>query len=270
MHQCSDKVASRRESISLGFAALKKRNNITRSPHFILTLVVALSLSLPTPGQAYTVLKSVKIGGQGTLTESSSMAVQLIGGSEITGQTGNGQFVISYPQYLKVNFSANRAGFQAVIISTANKEPTANPKYTGGGSGSGLVQTSNTSKNVALHWVVQAQPVTGGYTFTSCGNEPICTSNQFFVADKSESPFPAGYASTLYDINSASGQLPGAPTAGRSVSNGEFYIYLGANFKGSPTGTYKSSTLRVELVTIHGDGSTSVHHSYQTNVTGIR
>jgi len=239
-----------------------------RSARFVIAIAVLFCLSTLSPAHAYVVLKSVSVAGEGTPSETSSMQVQLINGSELTGQTNSG--VISYAQYLRVNFSSTLSGFQAVIISTANKEASASPQYTGGGSGSGLVSQSNTAQNAALHWVVHETPVSGGYNFASCGGEPVCTSNQFFVADKSESPFPAGYASTLYDINGLSAQLPGAPTGGRSVSNGQFYIYLGANLTGMADGTYKTNRLRVELVTINGDGSHNVHHSYQAEVTGIR
>ncbi|HNV86006.1 MAG TPA: hypothetical protein PKL97_03455 [Candidatus Omnitrophota bacterium] len=203
----------------------------------------------------------------------SALSVSIMNGTAITGTYVSGSNNLSFSQYLEVKFSCGRDGYQAIIISTDNSNISANPKYTGGGSGSGLILTSNTATNAALHWVVFTDPVSGGYTFVPGSDpnaEPIKTSNQFFVADKKESPFPAGYASFVYDIDAFAGNLANAPDPGRSTVTGTIYIYLGANLKFMPAGTYKTSMLRIELVTINPDQTFVVHNRRTVTVTATR
>jgi|GEM_PF-2038662 len=236
----------------------------------ILSVWMVLMLSfcgIPSVGSG-----AIAITASGDAT-GSTLSVSIMNGTSLTGTYAAGANNLSFSQYLEVKFSCGRAGYQAIIVSTDNSNLSANPKYTGGGSGSGLVLTTNTATNAALHWVVFDTPVSGGYTFVPGADpntEPIKTSNQFFVADKKESPFPAGYASFAYDIDAFAGNLANAPDSGRNTVDGKIYIYLGANLKFMPAGTYKTNMFRVELVTINPDQSFVVHNRKTFTVTATR
>jgi hypothetical protein len=235
---------------------------------FILAAGLALALG-PAAQAGYTVLRSVKVPGEGTLNETSSLTVTIQNGTDLSGVTAGPVF--SMGPYLKVDYFSNRLGFQALVLSTENSSVGANPKYTGGGNGAGIIQTSNTTLNVPLHWVVFDQPVQGGYTFVGRSNppEPIDTSKQFFVVDKKESPFPAGYASFTFDILNFFSRLAAAPSADRTTNSGTVYIYLGANFTGTPAGTYKSNTFSLELATVSNGQITEVHQKRTFTITVV-
>ncbi len=235
---------------------------------FILAMAVLTTLALPLKEASSVVILSV--GGS---SKGGTLQVNIMNGTAIAGTYVAGKNNLSFAQYLEVKFSCAIDGYQALIISTDNSVLGANPRYTGTGSGSGLILESSPATNAALHWVVFDSPVSGGYTFvpgTDPNTEPIKTANQFFVADKKESPFPAGYASFVYDLTNYAAKLADAPTASRQTTDGTVYVYLGANLKFMPAGTYRTNRLKVELVTIKPDQSVEMHYSQTFTVTATR
>ncbi len=242
----------------------------------LLLLSFALDVSFfcfPRSEAAITVLKSVLVGDAQGTAKTSTLDVTIQNGSSITGTYVSGSNNLSFAQYLKVKYSCNLDGYQAIIISTDNSSASASPRYTGSGSGSGLVLASATATNAALHWVVFVTPVSGGYTFVPGSDpnaEPIKTSNQFFVTDKKESPYPVGYASFAFALDSYTANLADAPNVGRTTTGGIVYVYLGANLKFMPAGQYKTNSLSVELVTINPDNSYIVHQKKTFTVTATK
>lgn len=221
----------------------------------------------------YTTLAKVVVDESEGLPKKSTIEVNLMDGDLFEGTLAEGRDTISFPQHLEVKYSSTLDGYQALIISTDNSSQSASPRYTGSGSGSGLVLDSNTELNAALHWVVSDSPVEGGYQFVPGTNpdvEPINPALQFFTADKKEAPFSAGYASFIFDIDGYASKLADAPNDNRSTADGTISVYLGANLKGLPAGTYETSTLTVELVTVNPDQTFVVHHRRRFRVQAIK
>lgn len=204
-------------------------------------------------GQA--LLQASTFTAAGSVTSLGTLNVTVQGGTSLTGSGTLTTF--NFAQYLKVDYYSNLPGYQAVLIYTDNSNATANPKYTGGGDGAGLVKTTATTVNVPMHWVVFPTVQSGGYNF-----HPIDPSTEFFVVDKKRpdgSAFPAGFASFAYDIQNAFALLAAAPTPNRSSNSGTVYVYLAANFAGASSGTYKTNKLTFELDTLNNGAITTVH-----------
>ncbi len=201
-------------------------------------------------GQA--LLQASTFTAAGSITPIGTLNVTVQNGSSLTGSGTLTTF--NFAQYLKVDYYSNLPGYQAVLISTNNSSATANPKYTGGGDGAGLVKTTQTNANVPMHWVVFPTVQTGGYNF-----HPINPANEFFMTDKKSSPFPASFASFAFDIQQAFALLAAAPISGRSSNSGTVYVYLAANFAGASAGTYQTNKLTFELDTLNNGAIVTVH-----------
>jgi len=67
-------------------------------------------------------------------------------------------------------------------------------------------------------------------------------------------PYSPGYASVVFGISGQSAELSAAAgaanTSGRTVSNGKVVVFTGVNYAGGDAQAYKTSMLKVELVTI--------------------
>lgn len=212
---------------------------------------------------AVTVNQTKIFTSNATASETSSMLVTIQNGSTLGGSTTATEY--SFPQYLRVAYNVNRNGYQAIVIFTDNSATAANPKYTGGGDGAGLVKTTSTTINAPLHWVVFPTAGAGFYTFA-----PIDPSNEFFVVDKKRpdgSAFPAGFASFIFDINFGRSFLAAAPIPQRDDTDGIVFIFLGANFAGASAGTYRTNQLKIQLVTLLNGNITAVHHEQVLTAT---
>lgn len=236
------------------------------------TFCVLLALGLGLSGASSDLRAAVAIKAEGDVPVVSTVTATIKNGTEIKATYASGSTSLSFPQYLEVNFNCSRVGYQALIVSTDNSSAAANPKYTGTGSGSGLVYLSNKTQNAALHWVVFDSPVTGGYTFvpgTDPVAEPIKTANQFFIVDQKERvsnpadpfylKFPAGYASFVFGLRQLVASLANAPDPDRKTIDGKVYVYLGANVRFRSAGIYKTNTLKIQLVTINDDKTFTEH-----------
>lgn len=227
---------------------------------FSVILIAVISFGLqPLLGKllAATTIDQTKIfTSNASVPESSNMQVTIQNGASLGGTTSANEY--SFPQYLSVQYAVNRSGYQAIVIFTDNSATAANPKYTGGGDGAGLVKTTSTTINAPLHWVVFPTAGAGFYTFA-----PIDASNEFFVVDKKRpdgSAFPAGFASFIFDILFNRSFLAAAPIPQRDDTDGLVFIFLGANFTGASAGTYKTNQLKIQLVTLVNGNITAVHH----------
>lgn len=135
-----------------------------------------------------------------------------------------------------VVFDGNSDGigdFKAILIFTNNRDASANPKYIGEGSGSGLVGKTARDIDAPLHWVVFDTKQAGGYTFTAYDPattpiqhkggrtkaEPIDTRNHLFVQDLRQddatafvvSDFDPGFATVIGGIAGKEAFLANAP-----------------------------------------------------------
>jgi hypothetical protein len=207
-------------------------------------------------------LQAAVITAAGTASDVNTLNVSLVNGTSLSGTTSATAF--NFAARLKVDYFSNAQGYQAILIYTDNSNAAANPKYTGGGDGAGLVHSTSTAVNVPMHWVVHTTSF--AYNFT-----PIDPSNEFFVVDQKRpdgSPFPAGFASFLYDLNRSFGYLAAAPIANRSTNSGTVYVNLAANFAGAPAGTYKTNQLKIALCTLNNGQIVSVEQirTFSANV----
>ncbi|OGW68517.1 MAG: hypothetical protein A2036_00015 [Omnitrophica bacterium GWA2_50_21] len=234
-----------------------KQNNMKKILGYIAGLAffyAALFFAGSTPfGQS--LLQASTFTAAGSITPIGTLNVTLQNGSSLSGSGTATTF--NFAQYLKVDYYSNLSGYQAVLIYTDNSIATANPKYTGFGDGAGLIKTTATNVNVPMHWVVFTTPQSGGYNF-----HPINPDNEFFVVDKKRpdgSAFPAGFASFIYDVREAFSLLAAAPLPDRSTNSGTVYVYLAANFAGQSAGTYKTSTLSFDLVTLNNGAIVASH-----------
>jgi len=239
------------------------KNVAMKKSVFVISLALASLCFLGSPG----ITSASLFTADGSVLETSSLTVTIQNGTSLTG-TSSGSTTFNFPQYLKVDYYSNQSGYQAVIIFTDNSSAGANPKYTGGGDGAGMVLTTSTAVNVPMHWVVFPTAQTGGYNF-----DPIDPANEFFVVDKKRpdgSAFPAGFASFIFDLQQRLASLAAAPIANRTTNSGTVYIYLAANFQGAPTGTYKTNQLNIQLVTLVNGSITAVHQSQVFTATVTR
>ncbi|MBI4550324.1 MAG: hypothetical protein HY714_05310 [Candidatus Omnitrophica bacterium] len=198
------------------------------------------------------VLQAALITASGTAAAVNTLNVTLVNGTSLSGTTSGTTF--NFAARLKVDYFSNQEGYQAILIYTDNSNAAANPRYTGGGDGAGLVLSTATAVNVPMHWVVHT-------TSFSYNFHPIDPSNEFFVVDQRRpdgSAFPAGFASFLYDLNRSFGYLAAAPIANRSTNSGTVYINLAANFAGASAGTYKTNQLKIALCTLNNGQIVSV------------
>lgn len=141
--------------------------------------LAVLTLLLPLQGQLY----AVTFTATGTVSAVSSFTAALKKTADNTALTQltfpAGTGYAKADGYVDVTFTDNNVGFQAILISTTNRNASANPKYSGIAQGSGMVGVTDTSVIVPLLWMVSDALVTSGYTFTGAAGE-------FFVSDKQQ------------------------------------------------------------------------------------
>ena len=226
-------------------------------------LIILLAMCLTAPGWAVETIIKKDVVAIGELPATVDFKVQILngqGGVNLSPKPGNP--VASSAQVLKITFNNNSPGFQAILIATDNRSPLANPRYTGKGSGSGLIHVDQTNVDVPMHWVVFNNQIPGGYKFVPGGGQPINPDIQFFVQDlrqNQSTDFPVpwyspGYGSIVFGITNKIATLAKAPIQlNRTTQSGTIYVYLGANFQGKPRGIYRSRRFYVGLVSIEGN-----------------
>lgn len=196
-----------------------------------------------------------------------------------------GATIVQSPQYLDISFNDNSVGFQAITISTNNRDNAASPKYTGPGIGSGLIGATDTRQTAALRWGIFDDIQNDGTGAT------IVNANGFFVSDKGQAqaaqcqdnvsgafesgadcdaddptidwdgngspgagPYSQGFASMAFGLAGTNGDLSIAgiapATTARKVTDGNVKAYLSADYNGAEAQTYSSNTLTIEMITI--------------------
>jgi hypothetical protein len=236
----------------------------------------------------YTSLRSTTIGASGSLTATTTFNVSVVETGNLTfnfgataGEIVSGN-VVQAGKTVQISFNDNSSGYQAVIVSTDNtNNTTVANRYTGTGSGAGLVNLSNRQAAAPLHWGVFDNQAASGNTYTQAdggstayrfGNS-IDTATEFFVTDKKEfvdNPATStvneltailGYATVIGGISNASGTLANSPyndddpattntKEGRLITDGNAFMRFACNYAGQEAGNYITETLKLELVTI--------------------
>jgi hypothetical protein len=155
-----------------------QKKGATKMARKIMSLFLAvLTVMIPFQGEALAVVITAQ--GQVTLVSTFSAPIKKVSDNTAATQINfaSGTGVASGDAYIDISFNDNNVGFQAVLISSDNRNASASPKYSGIAQGSGLVGQTDTSLVVPLKWMVSDALITGGYTFTGAAGE-------FFVQDK--------------------------------------------------------------------------------------
>ena len=217
-------------------------------------------------------LATATIGASGSLGTVTQLEVNIIGGTGLVFTSDGSELAITAPQEVEVLFTDNNPGYQAIIVTTDNRDPAASPRFTGSAdlTGAGLVNVSDTTAAAPLHWVVfPTQTEADAYTFTTFPSGPdagkIDNTIQFFVVDRSQSDFDTpdvlGFTTVIAGVTGQIGSLANAPwdASGpgsqdplnqREVSNGTAYMKFAVDYNGQPAGDYSTSTLTLDLATL--------------------
>ncbi len=192
---------------------------------------------------------------QGTLAGTSTFTTRVFNtadgstnGGGILGFNAPTATVISSPQAIEINFNDNNIGNQAINIHVENP-----------GGQEGMVGVSDSSYVVPLMWVVFDDPVsdspdTGGdgvaNNYTFIGN----TTQEAFVVDVAN-PDVFSYGNAAFSIDGDNASLSNFPTdngAGsfRQTTDGQIWMYFGANYTGAPAQDYQTASLVIDLVNL--------------------
>jgi len=247
-----------------------------------LVMLSLFGVLIGTPTSAYadpTSLASTTIQASGSLGGVTSLSVTLLDDTGATGLTFDSTgtvMAVTAPEEVQVDFNDNTAGYQSIIVTTDNTDTGASPKYTGTGTGAGLVASSETTAAAPLHWTVcKTQATANAYTFTTFTaadeiadplNKEGFVDNriQFFVVDRSQSTFNTsavlGFATVIGGVTGQNASLANAPydntgtgqdsTKQREVTNGTAYMKFAVDYNGQPASNYSTSTLTLDLVTL--------------------
>jgi hypothetical protein len=256
----------------------------------VVSVLLALTiLALPQVSYAqYQSLRQQTIGASGSLTATTTFNVAVVETGNLTfnygataGEIVSGN-VVQAGKTVRITFADNSSGYQAVIVSTDNtNNTTVANRYTGTGSGAGLVNLSNRQAAAPLHWAVFDDQATSPneYAQTDLGStayrfgNAITSATEFFVTDKKEfvdNPATAnvdeldailGYATVIGGVSNAVGTLANAPyndddpatsnnTEGRLINDGDAFMRFACDYNGQEAGNYITESLKLELVTI--------------------
>jgi len=224
----------------------------------------------PTEIKTITTLASQTLVASGTLTGVSTLNVPnkvLTFNSDGTAD----QLVVTASQVIKVEFNDNTDGYQAIIVSTNNKNTGLYTNTDPLMYGAGLVGETDSTVSAPLHWVVfPTEALATPYAFTKfTAADQASNSNykegyvdnriQPYVVDQSQPDFNQngviGYTSVIYDINLTTAKLADRPVddgAGdpRQVTNGEAYMKFAVDYHTVKPQAYSTDTLTLDLVTV--------------------
>lgn len=147
---------------------------------------------------------------------------------------------VSSPQAIQIDFEDNNVGNQAIRVKTANA-----------GDVQGLIGVTDPTVNVPLMWVVSDNPISAppSNNYTFAGD----TTREAFVLDDSDVAI-ATYANIAFSIDGRNASLANFPNddgAGhfRQATDGQIWVYFGANYTGKPAQQYRTTNLIIELYT---------------------
>jgi|GEM_PF-1475659 len=144
---------------------------------FAVLLAVMMTL-LPLQGELFAAATVITATGTVTGVSTFSAPIKLVATNAASSAVAFPSATSGYAKgdsYIDVTFNDNSIGFQAITISTDNRNAAANPKYTGIGLGNGMPGMTDKSSTVPLAWMVSPTLVTGGQTFTGAAGEYFVT-----------------------------------------------------------------------------------------------
>jgi hypothetical protein len=209
---------------------------------FLVGLTIA-SLSAGDAAQAAT------FTAEGTLAATAEFTTRVFntpdGSDNVSGILGfnaaAGATLVSSDQAIEIRFDNNEVGNQAVRVKTSNPSDAE-----------GMIGVTDSSVTVPLMWVVTDDPISdpgNNNHYVFAGN----TVAEAFVIDDSH-PDVNTYANIAFGITGDDASLSNFPTdngAGgfRAVSDGQIWVYFGANYTDKPAQEYRTTNLIVELYT---------------------
>lgn len=205
----------------------------------VVTLVLSASIS---NADTYT--------AQGTLTTNTVFTTRLFNtpdGSDnlsgILGFNAAAAGVVSSPQAFQITFNNNEPGNQAVNLHLENSN-----------SAEGMYGAIDDSYVVPMMWVVYDDPIADG-----------ADNNYVFVGDTATEAFVVDvgnvdaltYGNIAYNVDGQGATISNFPEddgAGeaREISDGEIWVYFGANYTGAPGQDYVTDTdaLVIDMITL--------------------
>jgi len=226
----------------------------------------------------------IQVNATGTLGATTELTVDY--GSGLNFSPDTGEYVATADQVVTVNFTDNNPGFQVIIVSTENPtvlDPVTNATIVR----SGLITPAEETASVPIHWTVfDTQAEAAAYNFETSvfpdgfiqeGTDvsgKIDNRVNFYVVDRNQSDFYTadvlGFAAVISGVTNELGSLASAPYdatptvdddtdpttpeqndgAQRSTIDGEVFMKFGADYNGAPAGTYATTTLTLDLITI--------------------